>query len=204
MGGSTKGQWDSIGRPKLPGIGSHHSAHSESDEWWTPPEILNYLGPFGLDPCAPSANPGWTGANTTYTQEEDGLTLPWGASFVWCNPPYSDIERWMAKMADHDNGLALVFARTETQWWFDSVWGRASSVLFLRGRVTFWKPTDHGAPDELDDIAGPIPDAPKHGPSKAGHNAGGPSALIAYGNIADDRLLDCTLPGALATGIRLR
>ncbi len=37
----------------------------------------------------------------------------------------------MKKMADHNNGIALSFARTETAWFFESVWGRASAILFI-------------------------------------------------------------------------
>ncbi len=39
------------------------------------------------------------------------------------NPPYGEqTERWLAKLAKHGNGIALVYARTETKMFFDSVW----------------------------------------------------------------------------------
>lgn len=168
--------------PRLPGIGAHHSANPQTDEWLTPPEVTAALGPFDLDPCAPYQRPDWTGAAATYTVEDDGLTAPW-SGLVWCNPPYSDVTPWMARLADHGNGIALVFARCETTWWFDHVWPHATAYLFLRGRLTFYRP-----------------DAT---PSKAGHNAGGPSVLIAYGTMAADRLYGCGLPGALVLGARV-
>lgn len=169
---------------RLGGIGSHHSARATSDEWWTPPDLLAQLTrkgqePFDLDPCAPVENPGWSGCREAWTAEHDGLLdeHPWdGHGEVYCNPPYSEVGAWMAKLAAHDDGIALVFARTEVAWWFESVWGRASSLLFLRGRLSFW--------------------AGGRKPARQGHNAGGPSVLIAYGPRSAARLADGRVPGA--------
>src|SRR5690606_9313365 len=117
----------------------------------------------------------------TFHAGHDGLTRDWknpdgSNAFVWLNPPYSEIGPWMARLADHDHGIALVFARTETAWFFDSVWGRASAILFLRGRLHFCLPD--GTPADA--------------------NSGGPSVLIAYGSEAATRLHRCTeLPGAI-------
>jgi hypothetical protein len=144
---------------RLPGIGSHHSAVCGSDEWLTPPEILRALGPFDLDPCAPVNRP-WDTAAKHLTVEDDGLDHPWEGR-VWLNCPYSEVEKWMRRMADHNYGVALVFARTDTRWWFETIWLTATALLFLRGRVTFYR---------VDGEA-----------SKAGHNSGGPSVLVAYG-----------------------
>lgn len=104
----------------------------------------------------------------------DGAAAVWSGR-VWLNPPYSEIDRWMARMAAHGRGTALVFARTETRWWFESVWPRASAVLFLRGRLSFIAGAEverrgaFGAQDR-----GLV--ATEHG---KGQNAGGPSALVA-------------------------
>ena len=142
----------------------------------TPRFVLDALGPFDLDPSTPAGQP-WPTASLRYTIDDDGLRQPWTGR-VWLNPPYSDIEAWMAKMAAHGHGTALVFARTETAWWFESVWHQCSGVLFLRGRLHFCHPD--GTP--------------------AAANSGGPSALVAYG--ADDlaRLERSGLPGALVAG----
>ena len=56
---------------------------------------------------------------------------------------------------------------------FDSVWSRATALLFLKGRLSFC------------DTAG-----------KPGGTAGAPSVLIAYGDEAARRLLGCKLAGA--------
>lgn len=159
----------------LTGIGSHHSAKSLSDEWLTPPHVLEALGAFDLDPCACTDQP-WRTAAAQLTIADDGLDAPWEGR-VWLNPPYSVVEVWMEVMAQHDHGTALVFARTEVRWWADFVWARASAILFLEGRLTFHRP-------------GGVP-------SKTGHNSGGPSALIAYGHHDAAVLEDCGLPGFL-------
>ncbi|WP_334451727.1 hypothetical protein [Bradyrhizobium elkanii] len=62
--------------------------------------------------------------------------------------------RFMARMAAHGRGIALIFARTETSTFFRYVWDRASAVLFPAGRIDFCTPDggaagDSGAPSVL-------------------------------------------------------
>lgn len=119
------------------GMGGHHSARMGKDEWLTPPEILAALGEFDLDPCAPRVRP-WPMAKRHYTLEDNGLLLPWQGR-VWCNPPYGrEIGAWMARCVGHANAIALIFARTETDQFFEYVWQVAHGVLFLRGRLNFY------------------------------------------------------------------
>jgi hypothetical protein len=138
-----------------------------TDSWITPEWLINRLGQFDLDPCASIPQP-WPCARRQYTVRDDGLTKPW-RGFVYCNPPYGRLAAsWLEKMRRHNNGIALVFARTDTRMFFDHVWPSAVSLLFIRGRLTFAKPN------------GKLP--------KKGHNSGGPSVLIAYGEQARERL----------------
>ncbi|WP_280393100.1 DNA N-6-adenine-methyltransferase [Nocardia wallacei] len=141
----------------MTGIGSHHSARADSSVWLTPPGIITALGRFDLDPCAADPRP-WDTARRHIAPPEDGLSATWSGR-VWLNPPYGDIARWLGRLADHQHGTALVFARTETRWFVDSVWSRADAVLFLHGRLRFR-----------------LPDG-----SQARGNAGAPSCLVAYG-----------------------
>lgn len=161
--------------PLFAGMGGHHSARAKNDEWLTPPTILDALGgwrSFDLDPCAPITRP-WPMAKVHFTRENSGLNRPWFGR-VWLNPPYGrEIDRWMARMMSHDNGVALIFARTETDSFFRYVWEAASAVLFLRGRLTFYS------------VRGKIGRA----------NAGAPSALCAYGAADVDALQRCGIPG---------
>jgi hypothetical protein len=154
------------------GIGGHHSARAGKDEWLTPPHILQALGPFDLDPCSPITRP-WPTAAEHYTELDDGLTLPWRGR-VWMNPPYGPATgHWLERLAAHGDGIALVFARTETAAWVDYVWGKASAVFFLFGRLNF----HHVNGD------------------RAEANSGAPSALIAYGARNAECLRSCGLAG---------
>lgn len=147
------------------GMAGAHSPVMGRDEWLTPPEILRTLGPFDLDPCAPVTRP-WDTARKHYTVHDDGLKQPWEGR-VWLNPPYGrHTGTWLARLREHGNGIALIFARTETAAWFDNVWYHAHGVLFLQGRLDFY------------DVWG----------RKAIHNAGAPSALVAYGERNMDSL----------------
>lgn len=154
-------------------IGGHHSARPNTDEWLTPPELLQALGPFDLDPSAPVLRP-WDTAEMHYTIQENGLLQRWEGR-VWLNPPYSIASRFMARMAEHGRGTSLIFARTETKWWFKTIWPVAAALLFLKGRLNFHLPDGR----------------------RAAKNAGAPSVLVAYGQDDAERLADSGIPGKL-------
>ncbi len=146
-----------------------------TDDWITPKWLIDRFGPFDLDPCASLTQP-WPCAAKQYTVNDNGLIRPWVGS-VWLNPPYGRrTSEWLRTLAHHGDGVALVFARTETKMFFESVWPLATSLLFIRDRLTFC-----------------FPDG-----SKAPHNSGGPSVLVAYGDAADSRLKDASDCGAYA------
>lgn len=109
---------------------------SAKDEWLTPPRILNPLGEFDLDPCSPVKRP-WPTAREHFTWKDNGLIKPWNGR-VWLNPPYGAvIGKWLARMAEHRNGIVLIFARTESEYWHKFVWNYADAFLFIRGRIKF-------------------------------------------------------------------
>ena len=74
------------------------SANS-TDEWYTPKEIIDALGEFDLDPCAP-VSPLYKTASIMYNKNDDGLKQEWKGR-VWLNPPYSRplIESFVKRMA---------------------------------------------------------------------------------------------------------
>lgn len=154
------------------GIGGHQATRGLTDDWITPKHILNVLGEFDLDPCASITQP-WPTAKTQYTIMDNGLLLPWQGR-IWLNPPYaSDGAIWIMRLAQHGDGVALIFARTETDAWFRWIWNEAHSVLFLHGRLHFHRPNGE----------------------RSKHNAGAPSALVAYGTRNARTLALCGLPG---------
>lgn len=143
-------------------IGAHHSSRALTVEWGTPPEILAVVSPFDDDPAS-----------------GDGLGLirAW-SGFVFLNPPYgSDVALWIRRLADHGDGIALTFARTDTRWFQKQVFDRADAILFIAGRLTFV----------------PLAGQPVTG------NSGGPSCLIAYGAKAWARLVGAGIAGKLVT-----
>ncbi|SEB95465.1 DNA N-6-adenine-methyltransferase [Bradyrhizobium erythrophlei] len=144
--------------PLFAGIGGHQTPRrGRTDNWLTPPWLLRMLGgweSFDLDPSAMVDQP-WPTARRHYTIADNGLLLPWEGD-VWLNPPYLRglLGRFMARMAAHGRGIALIFARTETSTFFRYVWERATAVLFPRGRIDFCTPDggtagDSGAPSVL-------------------------------------------------------
>ena len=155
-------------------IGGHHSPVALKDEWLTPPSILAALGTFDLDPCSPINRP-WPTAAQHYTILDDGLKKPWSGR-VWCNPPYGlEAAKWLDRLADHGDGIALIFARTETAMFFDHVWAKADALLFIRGRLHFHH------------VDG----------TRAAANSGAPSVLVAYGERNADALRNCGIAGHL-------
>lgn len=159
---------------KKKGMSSHQStpqAGKINDEWLTPPWIIEALGLLDLDPCTPDRMP-WQTAKVRYCRSEDGLTKPWFGN-IWLNPPYSCIKTWMKKISDYGNGIALIFARTETEFFFDYVWPKADAILFVKGRIYFHYPDG----------------------SKAKANGGAPSVLVAYGPENADLLQKAKIPG---------
>jgi len=142
-----------------------------TNDWLTPRWILDALGPFDLDPCASESEPTRC-APRYFTWRENGLSQDWGGAFVWTNPPYGPhVGKWLAKLAEHGHGIALVFARTETAA-MNPLLRRASCVLFLAGRLIF-----------------------ESADARARGNAGAPSMLLGYGEEARRRLMACSIPG---------
>ncbi|HYW77226.1 MAG TPA: adenine methyltransferase [Gammaproteobacteria bacterium] len=141
--------------------------------WLTPPWIIERVGLLDLDPCAAPEPRPWDTAKRHITLPDDGLSAEWSGS-VWLNPPYGrETAKWLSKLASHNNGIALVFARTDTRMFHEYVFGRCSALLFLSGRPHFHKPDG----------------------MKAAGNSGGPLVLIAYGSDCDSRLAGSGIGG---------
>ena len=146
---------------------THDDKNNVTVDWWTPKWVFDLMGAkFALDPCSPKGGVPWIPAAKHYTMEDDGLAQPWNG-MVWCNPPYGKYTgKWMQKMHIHANGVALVFARTDCQWFHNYV-AKADALLFLKGRVQFVDATN----------------------ATKGGGAGCGSLLAAWGNEAVDCLI---------------
>lgn len=153
-------------------MGSHQSANMIKDEWLTPPDLIRKLGEFDLDPCSPINRP-WDTAKKHYNLNDDGLNCQWNGR-VWLNPPYGkETGKWLQKLIDHGQGTALIFARTETEMFFSKVWNKATSILFIEGRLHFHH------------VDG----------TRAKANAGAPSVLIAYSHFDSYKLESSGIKG---------
>lgn len=152
-----------------------HDRTEGRDEWLTPPHILDALGPFDLDPCSPGENRSpWRTARRMIGLPQDGLAIEWTGR-VWLNPPYgAETPRWLDRLSRHGDGIALVFARTDTAWWHN-VACTADAGLFLAGRLKFC------------DVSG----------RPGAHSAGAPSVLLAWGEHNVTALRDSRLRGHL-------
>lgn len=151
---------------------SFERVKNTSDEWYTPPTIFTKFGHFDLDPCAAS-EPLWKIADTNYTASDDGLSKPWHGR-VWLNPPYSRplLERFVEKLADHGNGIALLFNRCDCKLFQDVIFKEADGILFIKGRLKFFSP-----------------DGKQNGPAGCG------SVLIAFGANNAEILNTCNIDG---------
>lgn len=156
-------------------LGSHQSANAGTHTWLTPPDILAALGMFNLDPCACPLPRPWPTAETMWTREDGSLRREWFGR-VWLNPPFGPkplVSSFMRRMVQHGQGTCLLFACTETEVFFESVWERATAILFLKGRPHFHHQDGR----------------------RAGANSGAPVSLIAYGQDDADRLRESGIPG---------
>ena len=166
-------------------MNTHGMSHIEkphegaTNDWWTPPELVQSCGEFDLDPCAGVGQQPL--AKAFYClPEADGLILPWTGR-VWCNPPYGPhVGEWVERMAVHCNGILLIFARVETKAW-SKIWATADAVLFPSRRITFLKPDGSKA---------------KSGTA--------PSAFCAYGLNNVDALRNSGIHGALVEYVSIQ
>ena len=120
------------------------------DTWATPPEVFDRacemcgVRPV-LDVCATAQTAkcaAWYGPGG---ERGSGLAAEWDRPW-WCNPPYSEVAKWVARAhgqtVGHDlavPGLMLVFAKTDTAWWHRYVEGMGAVVrpYFWKGRIRF-------------------------------------------------------------------
>lgn len=129
--------------------GSEVIYKSGNDEWETPQEVFDRLNAefdFDLDPCATSQN---HKCSEYYTIDQNGLLKNWGGRKVFCNPPYSEIKKWVQKsyfesLRPGTIVVMLIPARTDTTYFHDYIWNR-SEVRFIKGRIKFGD-AKHNAP----------------------------------------------------------
>lgn len=128
---------------------------SATPEHFTPPWILDLVekvGPIGLDPCSHPKSEAIKRAHRVYMSSfdpkwgpivlgPDGLVESWNEfpqGLVFVNPPYGrELAKWAAKMAKEKQCaiIALVPARVDTGWWREL---NPIAWCALAGRLKFW------------------------------------------------------------------
>ena len=86
----------------------------KNDDLRTPAYIYKALGRIDLDPCA-GADTNIGIINYALERNEDGLSLEW-QGLVFCNPPFSEKEKWIDKMIQHGDGILLLPERGSAPW----------------------------------------------------------------------------------------
>ena len=68
---------------------------SGSNEWYTPPEIIDMarlvMGGIELDPASNAHAQTWIKADRYFTEQDNGLAQAWQAKTIWLNPPYGNL-----------------------------------------------------------------------------------------------------------------
>lgn len=114
---------------------------SNSDEYATPQHVFDELNNefnFNLDVAANENN---HKCEAYFDLKSDGLSQDWGGYRVFCNPPYSQIGKWVKKAfyeSKKDNTLVvmLIPSRTDTRYFHDYIYKR-TEIRFIKGRLKF-------------------------------------------------------------------
>ena len=126
-----------VGKQVFP-VGKSTSDHR------TPKKLFENLGPFDLDVASSDEN---ALCERYFTEQEDGLLIPWDGERVWCNPPYNNIKQWIEKgirecrLNNCKEVVYLLPARTCTRW-FKIAYQFAYKIQFIHGRLSFTGPDE--------------------------------------------------------------
>lgn len=124
----------------------HLQSIEVDNDWETPPHIYEQglvIAGFTpvIDVCASHSN---TKCKKFISIKQNVLTCKLRKPF-FCNPPYEFVDEILPHIISEaiDNktdGLVLVYAKTDTNWWANNVEGNpAVEHHFIKGRIPFYK-----------------------------------------------------------------
>ena len=103
----------------------------------TPPTLYQSLDNefhFNFDPCPIDWKEG----------DPNGLDIEWGSS-TFCNPPYSQVAKWIKKASEESEKgklvVMLINAITDTVAFHKYIYGKAE-LRFIKGRISFINPNE--------------------------------------------------------------
>lgn len=122
---------------------------AQRDSRFTPPEFLakitDVFGPIDLDPCGHASSPVVAKRCFLFSEGDDGLIQPWSGRFVFVNPPYSALLKWLRRAyQEWHRGAAKIVAclvplRMDSPFFHETVVSNAS-IFILEGRLKFLDP----------------------------------------------------------------
>jgi hypothetical protein len=120
-------------------------SEQSSDSWCTPKWLCDLLGEFDLDPCSNERShlqafmrlTGDSGAQGDGMCNVDGLAIAWETQSVYCNPPYSNVMPWAAKLAAHDGPWCALLKLDPTTKWWATLMSASPTFAPFRKRIKF-------------------------------------------------------------------
>jgi phage N-6-adenine-methyltransferase len=122
-------------------------ATKDPDQKWATPRW--FMEAAGLSPVLDVCAEAWSSkAPRYYYERQDGLKQNWtedaGGGLVWCNPPWGDIEPWLAKgVEEHEASIMfLIPARLNNQYMAQYL-PFADTIVIPTPRLAFVDPETH-------------------------------------------------------------
>ena len=116
----------------------------DNDDHRTPKDLFRNLsdrfGGFDLDVAANDKN---YLCLRYFTKERSGLKRNWIGENVWCNPPYSNLKKWVEKAIKEIDKMSckkivmLIPVDTSAVVWGRYIYDRASEIYFINKRLKF-------------------------------------------------------------------
>lgn len=113
----------------------------KSDEWETPNDLYQELDNefhFDLDAAASDVN-----HKCDLYIKEDALNMPWYGKNIFCNPPYSQWQKFVKKAFEENQkyGSTIVLllpSRTDTKAFHEFIYKNPhAEIRFIKGRLKF-------------------------------------------------------------------
>lgn len=122
-----------------------------NDRCYSPPHLVkvarDWMGHIDLDPASCAEANQVVGADTYFTEEQDGLRPDWWGR-VWLNEPFSRPAPWIDKLIEstrkHVIAACALTSNDLSTRWAQRLLRHSDYMVPLRGRTQFWGPDVKG------------------------------------------------------------